>query len=320
VTLEIRHLQLVQAILEEGGLGSAALRLNLSQPALSHQLRILEERLGTPLFHRLGRGLSPTPAGLQLAEAARRMLPEWASLERQLRWNDSGAGGPLRLATGCFTGYHWLPAWMNRLQSRWPSLEIQLVPEATHDPIRSLREGSLDLALLDWRPDLGGLHLEPLFQDPLAVILPRRHPLARLRRLQVHHLTRQRLFLPRAYESNHALHRAAAASGGALRVEVIPLTEAIVALVRGGAGWSLLPAWLATPHLGEDLVALPLGDPPLTRRWWAALPQALVQAPWWPDALQALRALNVSGLPSAKTGTGSKARSKSRTGASARRS
>lgn len=319
MTLEIRHLQLVQAILEEGGLGSAALRLHLSQPALSHQLRILEERLGTPLFHRLGRGLSPTSAGLQLGEAARRMLPEWASLERQLRWNDAGASGPLRLATGCFTGYHWLPAWMNRLQTRWPNLEIQLVPEATHDPIRAIREGGLDLAVLDWRPDLGGLHLEPLFQDPLAVILPRRHPLARLRRLQVHHLTRQRLFLPRTYEANHPLHRAAAAAGGALRVEVIPLTEAIVALVRGGAGWSLLPSWLATPHLGQDLVALPLGDPPLTRRWWAALPQTLTQAPWWQDAVQALRELNQEAGPAAPAGSKGRIRARREPGASMRR-
>lgn len=291
MSLEIRHLQLVHAILEAGTMGAAAQRLNLSQPALSHQLRNLEADLGTPLFHRLGRGLSLTAAGRHLAEAASRMLPEWGALERRLRAGNPAGGGLLRLATGCYTGYHWLPGWMRRLQEDWPGLEIQLAPEATHDPLRALREGRLDLALLDARPDLPGLHVEPLFADPVAVLLPRRHPLAGVPHLEIPDLAAGKLLLPKALEPGHPLLKHPALPRGALRVEVVPLTEALVALVRGGAGLALIPAWLAAPHLDDDLVARPLGEPPLARHWWAALPRSLAQAPWWGDALRALRSL-----------------------------
>ncbi|MBP1771414.1 MAG: Transcriptional activator MetR [Holophagaceae bacterium] len=291
MSLEIRHLQLVQAILETGTMSAAAQRLNLSQPALSHQLRILEADLGAPLFHRLGRGLSPTAAGLHMGEAAARMLPEWSNLEGQLRAGNPAVGGLLRLATGCYTGYHWLPGWMRRLQEAWPGLEVRLVPEATQDPLRALREGRLDLALLDVRPDLPGLHVEPLFTDPVAVLLPRRHPSAGATHLEIRDLAAGKLLLPKALEPGHPLLKHPDLPRGALKTEVVPLTEALVALVRGGAGLALLPAWLAAPHLDDDLLARPLGRPALARRWWAALPRSLAQAPWWNHALQGLRAL-----------------------------
>jgi LysR family transcriptional regulator for metE and metH len=293
--LEIRHLQLVQAIVGEGSLGAAAQRLHLSQPALSHQLRVLEERLGTLLFHRLGRGLTPTPAGLQLVEAACRMLPELTSLEGQLRQQGPKEGGLLRLATGCFTGYRWMPEWMSKVRERWPALEIRLVPEATRDPIRALREGRLDLAILDWRPDLAGLRVEPLFRDRMAVVLPIDHPLAQRHHVDPKDLAVHRLLQPAALDAHNPLLLALTNAGQSPVVEVIPLVEAIVALVRGGAGLSILPLWLVAPHLESGLVAKPLGHPPIMRPWWIALPEPMTQAPWWEDVLRALRQLGEEG-------------------------
>src|SRR5690242_14622678 len=84
VKLELRHLKLVRAIVREGGLTRAAARLHLTQPALSHQLRELERRLGAALFLRVGRGLVPTPAGERLVRTAEAVLPEVESVEREL--------------------------------------------------------------------------------------------------------------------------------------------------------------------------------------------------------------------------------------------
>src|SRR5512134_4034418 len=90
VTLEVRHLKLVRAIVGEGGVTRAAARLHLSQPAVSRQLADVEARLGTPLFSRVGRRLLPTAATERLLRAAETVLGELARAEEDVRGLDPG--------------------------------------------------------------------------------------------------------------------------------------------------------------------------------------------------------------------------------------
>src|SRR5262245_66037779 len=108
--LEIRHLRLVQAIADEGTMTRAALRLHLTQSALSHGLRDAEDKLGTRLFLRLRRRMTLTPAGERLLAAARVLLAELQRTEQEVRGVSAGERGVLRISPECFTCYHWLPA------------------------------------------------------------------------------------------------------------------------------------------------------------------------------------------------------------------
>src|SRR5687767_5401966 len=108
--LEVRHLRLVAAVAEHQSLTKAGDGLHLTQSALSHQLRDIEERLGARLFHRLNRRMVPTPAGERLLESAAAILGELQAAELAIRSGMAQRPVLLRLSTECYTGYHWLPS------------------------------------------------------------------------------------------------------------------------------------------------------------------------------------------------------------------
>src|SRR3954470_9338151 len=108
--LETRHLRLVQAIADAGGVTRAGDHLHLTQSAVSRQLAELEDRLGLQLFTRVKKRLRITPAGTHLLDASRRILDDLASAERELKLRGpAGQRWPLRVSTACHTCYHWLP-------------------------------------------------------------------------------------------------------------------------------------------------------------------------------------------------------------------
>src|SRR4051794_16005639 len=128
--LEIRHFRLVQAVANEGSMTRAASRLHHTQPALSHQLAALEERLQSRLFQRTSRGMVLTDAGAQLLQSAEVVLEE---LDRVAERFQGGAARPaiLRLSTECYTCYHWLPSRIRTFEERFPNVEVRVVVEAT---------------------------------------------------------------------------------------------------------------------------------------------------------------------------------------------
>src|SRR5215218_5510913 len=107
--LEVRHLRLVASVAEVGSLTRAGDRLHLTQSALSHQLRDIEERLGATLFHRHGKRLVLTAAGEHLLQSARDVLGRLREAEDTIRALGKEPGGVLRITTECTTCYHWLP-------------------------------------------------------------------------------------------------------------------------------------------------------------------------------------------------------------------
>src|SRR5688572_5899075 len=178
--VEMRHLRLIAAIAEHGSMTAAADALDLTQPALSHQLRELESRLRSPLFVRTGRRMVLTPAGEQLALIARAVLPQIDGFERQVLEGELTAPrGTIRIATQCYTAYHWLPAVLRSFRDRWPSVELRVGAEHTSAPIPALREGALDLAIVYHKVLDKRVRLEPLFEDEMVLVTAPDHPLAK---------------------------------------------------------------------------------------------------------------------------------------------
>src|SRR5829696_1043177 len=131
IQLDLRHFRLVVAVAESGGQTRAARKLNLTQSALSHQLRELESRIGTPLFIRASRRMVLTAAGERVLASARRVLHEVEALERDLTADaTSGSAGVVRLATECYTCYHWLPGVVTAFRKEWPRVDVRIVAEA----------------------------------------------------------------------------------------------------------------------------------------------------------------------------------------------
>src|SRR5262249_49717447 len=139
VGLEVRDLRMVAAVAAEGSLTQAGARLNVTQPALSRHLAMLERRVGSALFMHTGPRMQPTAAGELLLRHARDLLERVAATECELREFQHAPRRTLRIGTGCYTGYHWLPGVLSRYSARHPEVEVEIAFEAAGDPVRRLR-------------------------------------------------------------------------------------------------------------------------------------------------------------------------------------
>lgn len=268
--IETRDLRLVQAIVEQGGVTRAAKVLHLSQSAVSHQLANLEERLGVALFQRVRKRMVITAAGRRLATAAAEILPQLALTQAALLEEEQAAPRTLRISTQCYTCYHWLPGVLQKLTQAHPKLELQIVVEATRTPVEALLDDRLDVALCCFPVSDRRLTVTPLFDDEMVVLLPASHRLANRRSLSGRDLIDETIFFYEVPpEHDRILRRMLFADRGAgAQIRKVPLTEAIVELVRSGHGVSVLSRWSLDPYLGRgDLVIQRLGRRGVRRPW-----------------------------------------------------
>jgi LysR family transcriptional regulator for metE and metH len=296
--LETRDLELVTTIVECGGLARAAQRLHCTPSALSHRLADLERRLRIPLFTRSARRLLPTPAAEALRAGAEEVLARLAELESAAFQAQRGRLAVLRVATSCFTCYHWLPALLASFEAMEPQVEVRIVPGATRHAVRSLLEGQLDLALTDTPPRDVRLVAHPLFESRMVAIVSPAHAWAKRRQVAaadfegVHLL---RYDVPRQDSTLVAeiLDPAGVRVG---RDETLPLTEAIVELVRVGRGVAVLPSWVVAPWVARgEIAAVPLSEAASRRRWCAVVRRQSRPDPHLTALVTALRELELPG-------------------------
>lgn len=270
-TLEARDLRLVRAIAESGGATRAAKQLHLSQSAISHQLRGLEERLGVPLFRRDGRKLVITAAGARLVELSHQVLGTLWQAELELKRGAHSERPKLRVATQCYTAYHWLPNALKALLSEHPEVDLVLVNEVLNDAAQALNDDQVDLALCVMPPSRGAFARVSLFKDELVLAVPRGHWLATKKYVQGSDLKDETLIqtnistLERERVKRLVFGRAGAEVARVLRV---PVTEAVLELVEAGLGVSILAGFtLGARAARGDIVPIRLTRHGIKRQW-----------------------------------------------------
>lgn len=272
--LDVHHLEIVRAVHEAGSLSRACRRLHMSQPALTRQLAVIEQRLGTPLFRRHARGMALTAAGARVLETAGRVLADLARAEDDVRRLAVGEAGALRVGTECFMCYHWLPEVAQSVARRHPGIAVELVPEATRDPWGALRQAAVDVALVySAPPDESRARRVPLFHDEMVGVVAASHPLASLDWLEPAHFAAESLLCHYAEPRHGAVEAGFLAPAGIAprRTMELLVTPAVLAMARAGHGIAIAPRWLLEPTGTLDgLVALPLGRDGLWRPWFAA--------------------------------------------------
>jgi LysR family transcriptional regulator for metE and metH len=278
--LEVRHLELVAAVADVGSLTRAGDRLHLTQSALSHQLRDIEDRLGAPLFHRHGKRLVLTPAGEHLLQSARDVLDRLRQTEDTIRHLGTEGRGVLRITTECTTCYHWLPRLLMTYRERFPSVEVRIEVEATDRPIERILDGTVDLALMSTAVRDRRLAVRPVFTDQVVVIASPQHRLAGRRRVTLKDLHNETFLIYPPKEESLFLQQVLMPAGAVpARVEEVKLTEAIIELVKANFGVSALARWAVQPFLDtRSIVALPIPARGLARRWSAVMVKHLAAA------------------------------------------
>jgi LysR family transcriptional regulator, regulator for metE and metH len=269
--LEIRHLKLLAAIAEEGSVTEAGKRLHLTQSALSHQLRDAEEKLGAPLFLRLGKKMVLTPAGEKLLVCARRVLEDLGNAEAQVEGLNGGARGVIRLSTECYTCYHWLPPLLKKFHNKFSKVEVNIDAGATSYPAAALLEGKLDVAIMSCPPRNKSLRATPMFEDELVIVMASAHRLASSSQIQPRDLAQETVLVYPPREESTLIQKILKPSGVTpQRVIEVPLTEAIIELASAGTGIGFLARWAVAPSAEAGRVAIrPLSGSGFRRQWYA---------------------------------------------------
>lgn len=270
--LEVRHLLLIAAVADEGNLTRAGSRLNLTQSALSHQLLDIEERLGTPLFHRLNRRMQLTDAGQRLLSSARRVLEDLTNTEEDLKLFAADRRGIIRLSTECYTTYHWLPQLMKEFERQYPNIEIRIDANATGRTREALLDGQIDLALVMWEEAERGTVTKPVFDDEMLAIVSPDHPLAGRQYLKAADFEHETLITHSALAETTTYQRVLRPAGiEPGRHIAVVLTEALIEMVKAGMGIAVVSSWTVKPYIDAGmLVGIPLTRRGFTLHWQVA--------------------------------------------------
>ncbi|MDN3558055.1 LysR family transcriptional regulator [Halomonas maura] len=178
--MEFRQLEYFVAVVETGSISAASRRVHVAQPALTRQMRLLEEDVGTRLFERHARGVRLTVAGRALHDEAIQLLDDRAQIKARLTALGSGLSGKLSL--GITVTHLWVPEvaqLMGQYRTRYPGVAFEVFPLLSGPQLERLREGSLDAGILYLDgPDHPGLDMRPLQHDHLILAVPERSPWA----------------------------------------------------------------------------------------------------------------------------------------------
>jgi len=250
--MELRHLRYFIAVAEELHFGRAAERLCIAQPPLSQQIQQLERELGFRLFHRTQRHVELTAAGQLMLEEAREIL---AGLERAAAAGRRVARGEVGWIGIGFVGtatYEFLPAALSAFRALHPEVELVLRELVSAKQVQALRDKRIHIGLA--RPGVveKGIVSVPLYQEPLVVALPTRHPLAQKERLTLAELEDEPFILfPRYPKPSYADYLISLCEGVGFSPQVVQEAAEIhtaISLVAAGLGVTLVPASVQSAH------------------------------------------------------------------------
>lgn len=253
--LEFRHLRTLLALQETGNVSLAAKRVFLTQSALSHQIRALENHYNTQLFERKSQPLRFTPVGERLLQLAHDLLPQLAAAERDLAQIIEGEAGELRIAIECHTCFDWIMPAMGSFRPLWPQVELDIVSGFQADPVALLLSHRADLAIVSEATPQNGIIYQPLFAYEMVGICAPDHPLAQKNIWQAEDFRDETLItypvpddmldLPRKILLPQGINPARRHS---------ELTIAIIQLVASRRGIAALPYWTVMPYLEKGYI------------------------------------------------------------------
>jgi len=290
--LELRHLKTLVALREAGSLLRAATLLNLTQSALSHQIKQLEEHHGVALFERKTVPVRFTPAGERLLRLADAALPQVEEAERDLARLHQGTAGQLRIAVECHTCFDWLMPAMDVFRRRWPEVELDIVSGFQSDPVGLLHERRADVAIVSDIDADEPVDFHPLFRFEIVALLAHEHPLAAREYLAAGDFASDTLITyPVPDEMLDVVRQVLKPAGiePAAR-RTTELTVAMLQLVASRRGIATLPVWAAQNYLDRDYVlARRITRAGLTGRLYAACLPQLTPQPYLADFVASTR-------------------------------
>jgi LysR family transcriptional regulator for metE and metH len=272
--IEFRHLRTIKAIHEAGGLARAADQLNITQSALSHQIKGLEEQAGVELFVRRSKPMTLSAAGFRLLRLAEQVLPQVEALQDEFAGLRAGNAGRLHIAIECHACFEWLFPVLESFRKSFGDVDVDIRPGLAFDALPALIKEEVDVVISSDPEDLAGVTFVPLFDYNPVFVASSQHPLAAKPFVEAQDFRGETLITYPVERSRldifSQLLTPAKVEPAAIRQ--VELTAVILLLVASNRGISVLPDWVVREvKYSSDYVTRPLTETGITRRLYAAV-------------------------------------------------
>lgn len=267
--LEVKHLRTLAVLRDTGSLTSTATQLCLTQSALSHQLKDLEQRLGAQLFLRKTRPVRFTAEGQVLLKLADDMLPRLAQAETELAALKEDAQGRLHMAIECHSCFQWLMPALKEYKISWPLVTLDFSSGFGFEPLPALAGGELDLVITSDISPRSEIHFEALFDFEMRLVLADNHPLAKKKQVEPEDLANETLltYPVQRQRMDVIKHFLQPAGVEPTHFKSADNTLMLIQMVTAGLGVAALPNWAISEFSRQGLVI----DKPLGKGLWRRL-------------------------------------------------
>lgn len=269
--MDLRHLVTFCAVVDRGSFSAAGEELGISQPAVSAQIRSLEERLGRRLLDRRGRRVSLTEAGAVLERHARRMIALEGDLEREIAEVGGRVAGRLVIGSSTGPGEILLPRLLASFRRAHADVTVSLVVQDTQTICDRVLDGELELGIVGAARPQRGLEFTPFLRDELVLIAPPGHPVAVDRPIPLADLARTELLMQQRGSGVRAVLEEVLRAAG-IRVSDLPvgmelgLQQSVKAAVLDGLGVTVISRLSVASEVADGrLIARPIEGGDLTR-------------------------------------------------------
>ncbi|UII20604.1 LysR family transcriptional regulator [Fulvivirga ligni] len=267
--MEIKHFRLIKTIADEGSIANSAEKLFLTQSALSHQLRELEERVGFKVFLRTRNNWELTEEGQALYKLANKILDSIEKGFKNIEEIRKGSAGLIKVSTECYSFYQGLSSFIQKMGLLYPEITVDLILEATHHPISKLLSQDIDIAIVTRQPNHEKLVNFEIYEDEIYAIMHKEHLLAKKHFLDTQDFQDLHLIIHSfpletvsVYEQFLKPNQVTPS-----KISAIPLTEVALEMVSANMGVTCMPLWaLKAFKLPQELSFKRIGQHGLKRK------------------------------------------------------
>ncbi|MAO00715.1 LysR family transcriptional regulator [uncultured Roseovarius sp.] len=294
--IEFRHLKTIRAIHQAGGLARAADMLHITQSALSHQIKGLEDQTGVELFVRRSKPLRLSAAGQRLLRLAEKILPEIEALEAEFDGLREGSAGRLHIAIECHACFEWLFPVLERFRKTWGEVDVDIRPGLAFDALPALQKEEVDLVVSSDPEDLPGISFKPLFDYEPVFVASSQHPLAQKPYVEAADFRDEVLITYPVDRSRLDVFTEllTPAKVEPKSIRQVELTAVILLLVASNRGVAVLPDWVVREvKTSTDYVTRPLTATGKTKRLYAAIRDDDADKPYMAYLLKLAREIPV---------------------------
>lgn len=287
--IDIMHLRIVAALDKNGTLTEAANALHLTQSALSHQIRYLEQKLDSKVWKREGRRLRLTQAGQLLLQTAQKVLPVLDNTEQTLRAYSEGKRGVIRIGVECFPCERWLNNMIAHYLQAMPNIEVDIINRFQFSGLEGLLNHHIDVLITPDKIAESQLCYEPLFDYELVLLVSAQHALAKQSVVQAKDLIDETLItVPIAEERLDVFKQFLwPANCTPLQHKQIASIDIMLQLINFNRGVCTLPDWLAQ-HYSETMAlkTLRLGASGIQKTLFACVRKDDIEIPYLKQLVQ----------------------------------